>query len=154
MNIKFSYVSNENSEMNYNIFTCIYFRWLIYRPNDPSGQLQWLENTLLKAENDNEFVHILGHIPSGDSTCQHTWSREYRRIINRYSHIITAQFNGHTHNDEFNVFYDLNDKTKLINVAWNGGSITPYAYLNPNYKIYNADSNTYVSTFIKFFIFY
>ncbi|KAK0094986.1 hypothetical protein PV326_009487 [Microctonus aethiopoides] len=122
----------------------VYNWWLIYKPNDPSGQLQWLENTLLKAENDNESVHILGHIPSGDSTCQHTWSREYRRIINRYSHIITAQFNGHTHNDEFNVFYDLNDKTKLINVAWNGGSITPYAYLNPNYKIYIADSNTYV----------
>lgn len=123
------------------------FRWLIYQPKDPYDQLKWLADTLLEAENNDEFVHILGHIPAGASQCQHTWSREYRKIINRFAHIITAQFNGHTHNDEFNVFYASNSTMNLINVAWNGGSLTPYSYLNPNYKIYMANTKTFVSFF-------
>jgi hypothetical protein len=38
---------------------------------------------LLKAEKEGEKVHILGHIPSGDSQCYKTWSREFHRIIDR-----------------------------------------------------------------------
>ncbi|XP_034941151.1 sphingomyelin phosphodiesterase-like [Chelonus insularis] len=131
----------------------IYNWWLIYDAKDPSGHLKWLEKTLLEAEQNQEFVHILGHIPAGASQCQHTWSREYRRIISRFSHIITAQFNGHTHNDEFNVFYDPQDINKIINIAWNGGSITPYSNLNPNYKVYVADANTYAIEEIDMWIY-
>ena len=103
--------------------------------------------TLLKAENNSEFVHILAHIPPGDHSCFFVWSREYRKIVNRFHHIIAAQFNGHTHNEELRVFYHPEDKTKIINVAWNGGSITPYANLNPNYKIYDISLSDYVSQF-------
>jgi hypothetical protein len=56
---------------------------LIYNPKDQDGQLQWLADTLLEAEKDGEKVHILGHIPSGDSQCYRTWSREFHRIIDR-----------------------------------------------------------------------
>lgn len=119
-------------------------RWLVHEPKDIGGQLQWLENTLVEAEKNNEFVHILAHLPAGASECQFTWSRQYNRIINRFAHIIAGQFNGHTHNDEFNVFYDINNPSKPINVAWNGGSITAWAKLNPNYKVYKANSNNYV----------
>lgn len=91
--------------------------------------------TLHQAENDNEFVHILAHIPPGDNSCLVAWSRAFRKIVNRYSHIISAQFNGHTHNDELRVFYSPDDNSKIVNVAWNGGSITTYSNLNPNYKI-------------------
>ena len=58
-------------------------RWLIYDAKDPAGQLKWLADTLLQAEKDGEKVHILGHIPPGDGSCQRAWSREYRKIINR-----------------------------------------------------------------------
>ncbi|XP_044014853.1 sphingomyelin phosphodiesterase-like [Aphidius gifuensis] len=117
--------------------------WLVHEPRDIGGQLQWLENTLVEAEKNNEFVHILAHLPAGATECQFTWSRQYNRIINRFAHIIAGQFNGHTHNDEFNVFYDINDPSKPINVAWNGGSITAWAKLNPNYKVYKANANNY-----------
>jgi sphingomyelin phosphodiesterase len=67
----------------YKINTWLIDRWLISHPKDQDGQLQWLADTLLQAEKDNERVHILGHIPSGDSGCQRTWSREFRKIIVR-----------------------------------------------------------------------
>ena len=57
-------------------------------------------------------VHVLGHIPPGTGSCLKHWSWNYYQIINRYSHIIAAQFFGHTHHDEFELFYkDDNLKT-------------------------------------------
>jgi len=111
--------------------------------------LQWLANTLLQAEKNEEFVHILAHIPPNHKHCQSTWKREYLKIINRYAHIIRAQFNGHTHNDELQLlFYSKDNRTKINNIAWNGGSVTAYSNLNPNYKLYIIDSNNYVSIII------
>lgn len=111
--------------------------WLLYAPQDPDGQLQWLADTLLEAEKNRESVHILTHIPASDKNCLFTWKREYHKIVARFSHIIKAQFNGHTHFDELQVFYD--EEKKPINIAWNGGSLTSYTQLNPNYKIYDVD---------------
>lgn len=34
------------------------------------------------------------------------WSRNYYQIVERYEGTIKAQFFGHTHADEFAVFYD------------------------------------------------
>ncbi|XP_076750001.1 sphingomyelin phosphodiesterase 1 [Xylocopa sonorina] len=118
--------------------------WLWYQPKDPDNQLQWLVNVLLEAERNNEFVHILSHIPANSNSCLNTWKREYLRIINRFSHLIKAEFNGHTHNDELAIFYNSADEGQ--NVAWNGGSITTYTRLNPNYKIYTINSSNYAVT--------
>ncbi|XP_017885919.1 sphingomyelin phosphodiesterase 1-like isoform X2 [Ceratina calcarata] len=118
--------------------------WLWYTPRDPDDQLQWLVNVLSDAEKNNEFVHILSHIPANSNSCLSTWRREYLRIINRFTHIIKAEFNGHTHNDEIAIFY--NSDSKVINVAWNGGSVTTYTKLNPNYKVYTVNSSNYAVT--------
>ncbi|XP_018403569.1 PREDICTED: sphingomyelin phosphodiesterase 1-like [Cyphomyrmex costatus] len=117
--------------------------WLLYQPRDPDGQLQWLANTLLQAEKDGEYVHILAHIPPGNADCQNTWKREYIKIVNRFAHIIRAQFNGHTHKDELKVIYNSNDNSNINSIAWNGGSITTYENLNSNYKLYTIDSKNY-----------
>lgn len=58
-------------------------RWLIYDDIDPYGQLQWLVKVLLDAEENDEVVHILSHVPNGEDDCLHNWSREYSKIINR-----------------------------------------------------------------------
>ncbi|XP_039305802.1 sphingomyelin phosphodiesterase 1 [Solenopsis invicta] len=126
--------------LNNNVCYC-YNWWLLYQPQDPDGQLQWLADTLLQAEKDEEFVHILAHIPPDSSDCHTTWKREYWKIVNRYAHIIKAQFNGHTHNDELQLHY--NDDDKINNVAWNGGSATAFSNLNPNYKLHIVDSKNY-----------
>lgn len=138
--------------------------WILYSRSEIQGQLQWLHNTLLDAERNHERVHILQHIRSGSGSCFRFWQREYRRIIDRYkkpSHqsfslfslpltlrfhmIIGAQFNGHSHRVEFEVFYDSPLSQHAINVAWNAGSTTAYNNINPNYVAYFVDRTHYVS---------
>lgn len=114
---------------------------------DPFGQLQWLADTLKLAEQNGEFVHIISHVPPGEADCHKVWNREYVKIIKRFAHIVQAQFNGHTHYDEFRVFYD-DSKNNVINVAYNGGSLTTFIGNNPNYKMYDVDGNNFVSSLI------
>ncbi|XP_012143489.2 sphingomyelin phosphodiesterase 1 isoform X1 [Megachile rotundata] len=118
--------------------------WLWYDPQYPANQLQWLADTLLNAEKNGEFVHILSHMPVSSKSCIKTWRDEYLRIINRFSHLIKAEFNGHTHNDEL-VLLPSSDTTNGY-IAWNGGSITTYTKLNPNYKVYTVASSNYEVT--------
>lgn len=49
----------------------------------------------------------------------------------RYESTITGQFFGHTHKDEFEMFYDEIDKTRPLGVAFVAPSVTTYVDLNP-----------------------
>lgn len=118
-------------------------RWTLYDAEEMREQLQWLHDTLLVAEQANEKTHILGHVPPNTASCVHTWNREFDRIVRRFAHIISGQFYGHTHRDEFHIFY-LDEKKSAVNVAWNGGSGTSFIGLNSNYRIYYAEPETYV----------
>ncbi|XP_031341330.1 sphingomyelin phosphodiesterase-like [Photinus pyralis] len=124
---------NSNVCFNFNF-------WLFYDDFDPYGQLQWLINTLLYAETQKEKVHILTHVPSGDYTCVRNWGRQYAKIVNRFSHVISAQFTGHTHLDDTVIYYSHENRSQANNVAFNGGSFTTYSYLNPNYKVYDVNN--------------
>ncbi|CAB3360244.1 Hypothetical predicted protein [Cloeon dipterum] len=121
--------------------------WLLYENKDPTGQLQWLAEQLLEAEKANKKVHILAHIPSGSGSCWDVWSKEYRKIIHRFENTVVAQFHGHTHNDHFNVYYDLENPARATSVAFIGGGATAYADVNPNYRIYTIDGIREGSTF-------
>lgn len=123
----------------------IYNWWVMYSRNEAQSNMQWLHDTLLAAERNNEKVHILKHLPSGGGSCHKFWSREYRRIIDRFHMTIGAQFNGHSHKDEFEVFYDSATATHAINVAWNGGGATAFHSVNPNYHVLYVDQTHYVS---------
>lgn len=118
--------------------------WMMYEPEYPSVQLQWLHDVLLEAEENDEYVHIIGHVPSGSGDCFQVWAEQYRRIVDRFYRIISAQFNGHSHKDEFNIYYSRETNIP-INVAWNGGSTTAFSLVNPNYRIYFADNESFVS---------
>ncbi|XP_068081428.1 sphingomyelin phosphodiesterase-like isoform X1 [Anabrus simplex] len=120
----------------------VYNWWLLYDSHDPGKQLQWLAETLLQAEKDGEKVHILAHIPPGDSECHYIWNSEFRKIIDRFEGTVIALFNGHTHNDAFRLFYSLNDSTRATNIAFDGGSVTTYSDLNSNYRVYKVDATT------------
>ncbi|KAK5650976.1 hypothetical protein RI129_002005 [Pyrocoelia pectoralis] len=115
--------------------------WLLYEEEDPFNQLQWLANTLLKAENNHEAVHILSHVPSGEPTCLKKWNDIYKQIVERFHKTITAQFNGHTHADGVKVYYNSKKSDEVINVAFNGGSFTTFVGNNPNYKIYDIQGS-------------
>lgn len=118
--------------------------WLFVNPIDPTGQLSWLVDELLKAEENGEKVYILGHIPPGSMDCLSGWSRNYYNIIYRFESTVAAQFFGHTHADEFEVFYDSNSTSasrRATNMAYVGPSVTPYSGYNPGYRIYVVDGN-------------
>ena len=50
-----------------------------------------------------------------------------------------GQFFGHTHDDEIELFYDLNDVTRATNIAYLGPSVTTFSNRNPGYRIYTVD---------------
>lgn len=128
---------------------CFVFNiWLLMDSSYISEELQWLHDTLLAAENAQEKVHLLAHVPSGDMLCFKKWAREFNRIVQRFWNTISAQFNGHTHEDHFNLYFGQakNGGDEIpINVAWNGGSATTFINKNPNYRVYTVESSTYVS---------
>ncbi|XP_067671282.1 sphingomyelin phosphodiesterase-like [Haliotis asinina] len=119
-----------------NIFCYINNWWLFINTTDPNGELQWLAETLQKAEDAGEKVFILGHMPTN---CLKAWSWNYYNIVSRYESTIVGQFNGHTHSDEFRVYYDVANLTRPVNVAYVGGSVTTMSNNNPNYRIYTMD---------------
>ncbi|XP_066245446.1 sphingomyelin phosphodiesterase B-like [Euwallacea similis] len=117
--------------------------WLLQNDQDPFEELAWLMDVLKSAEDNNESVHILGHIPTGSVSTQRVWAREYNRIVNRFANTITGQFTGHVHVDTFQVHYNLSDPDQAINVGWNGASVAPYDNANPSFKIYHVDKDTF-----------
>jgi len=130
--------------MNY----CYTFNWwTLSKSQDPASGLFWLNGVLERAEMDGEKVHIMSHIPPGNSDCMSIFSREYNKIINRFESTVTAQFFGHTHRDDFKVFYDTQDPTRATNVAFIGPSVTTFDFLNPGYKVYIIDGQRENSTF-------
>lgn len=52
-------------------------------------------------------------------------------IFFRYESTITGQFFGHTHLDEFQMFYDEATMTRPLGVAFIAPSVTSYVNLNP-----------------------
>ncbi|XP_055586266.1 sphingomyelin phosphodiesterase 1-like [Uranotaenia lowii] len=119
-----------------------FYNWWLLVEHFYDDQLQWLQDVLRDAEMEHEKVHILSHIPPNHFSLLPGWSEQFQRIVHRYRKTIAAQFNGHSHFDDFTLFYDLDDPSKPINVAWNGGSITPHVARNPNYHALTISGQT------------
>ncbi|KAM7398071.1 hypothetical protein PAMA_006103 [Pampus argenteus] len=113
--------------------------WLMVNSTDPANQLQWLVHILQASEDKGEKVHIIGHIPP--ALCLGSWSWNYYHIVNRYESTITGQFFGHTHVDEFKMFYDEATLTRPLGVAFIAPSVTTFINLNPGYRAYYVDGN-------------
>lgn len=127
--------------------------WLVYEADFLRIQLQWLHDTLLQAEEDKEKVHILLHIPPGKGGHYNIWRREYTRIVERFHQTIIAHFCGHTHKNEFNVFYDRTNAKFATSLTFNGGSLTPYSDVNPNYVVYYVDKTSFEIVDADFYYF-
>lgn len=57
---------------------------------------------------------------------------------------LTAMFFGHTHEDQFMIYYannatNINEQTAQT-VGWIGPSITPLNYLNSGFRMYEIDA--------------
>ncbi|GAB6027687.1 hypothetical protein CHUAL_001927 [Chamberlinius hualienensis] len=113
--------------------------WLFVENDDPTEELQWLISQLDDAEKNNIKVHIIGHMPPGETV--YVWSRNYRDILERYKGTIAGHFYGHTHDDHFEIVYDDVDTSQPISVAHIGPSVTTYANVNPSFRIYTIDGD-------------
>lgn len=111
--------------------------WLAVMSVDPAHQLAWLIDVLLASEKEGEKVHIIGHVPPGDRL--EWWDYNYYRVVERFQHTITGQFFGHTHHDEFRVFYDMKTFRTPVQVAYLSPSVTTFHDLNPGYRVYEVD---------------
>lgn len=113
--------------------------WMLINPVDPNHELEWLVSVLLDAEMNDEKVHILGHIPPGSPDCLPIWSHNYYNIVNRFKDTIKAQFFGHTHWDQIEIFYDEKTKSVPTSIAYVAPSITTYPNMHPGYREYVTD---------------
>ncbi|XP_071608797.1 sphingomyelin phosphodiesterase [Heliangelus exortis] len=113
--------------------------WLLINATDPAGQLRWFGGVLAAAERAGEKVHVIGHIPPGH--CLSAWSRNYHRILSRFQGTISGQFFGHTHRDEFELFYSDPPPFRPIAVAFLAPSVTTYIGLNPGFRVYEVDGS-------------
>lgn len=115
--------------------------WLLLNMTDPGRMLEWLINELQESEDNNQKVYIIGHIPPGNHNCLPGWGTQFTQIIDRYEDTVRGQFYGHTHNDAFQVFFDVNS-TRATSLAFVTPSVTSYKDINPSYRIYTADSSS------------
>ncbi|GFS10966.1 sphingomyelin phosphodiesterase [Elysia marginata] len=115
--------------------------WLLLNATDPCGTLQWLISELQNAEDNNEKVHLLLHLPPGEAGCLMVWSHNFYDIINRYENTVVNQFYGHSHRDWFELFYDTRDFQRPINFGFVAPAVTSIDRTNPVYRIYTVDGN-------------
>ena len=116
--------------------------WLYVNDTDPSGQLQWLVQELHEAEAVGEKVHLIGHIPPGIPDCLPAWSAAFNKIVRRFESTVAAQFYGHTHFDELEVFFNSSEPQEFsrpASVAYIAPSVTTYKGHFPAYRIYDID---------------
>ncbi|KAN0022112.1 hypothetical protein ACTFIU_004280 [Dictyostelium citrinum] len=122
--------------------------YLAENSTDPANMLQWIVETLQDSEDIGEKVYLVGHIPPGIPDCIDSWSEQLLQIVNRYEDTILASFYGHTHRDEFSVYYtqtDENDPSSQMrasNVIFTTPSVTTYQNQNPSFRIFTVDANT------------
>ncbi|CAG2108413.1 unnamed protein product [Medioppia subpectinata] len=120
--------------------------WTYYDSVDPADQLKWLIKELVIAEQEGDYVHIVGHVPVDNRECTQAWVYNYLAIVERFSHTITAQFFGHTHADEFRVLYSNHNYSKPIGFEILSPSVTTFQTFNPSYRIITVTQNDIVIT--------
>eukprot|EP01116_Phalansterium_solitarium_P018093 TRINITY_DN4661_c0_g1_i1.p2 TRINITY_DN4661_c0_g1~~TRINITY_DN4661_c0_g1_i1.p2 ORF type:complete len:535 (+),score=161.15 TRINITY_DN4661_c0_g1_i1:1775-3379(+) len=111
--------------------------WLLFNSTDPAGMYTWFINVLQAAEDAGEKVWVIAHETPGD--CGGALGENLNRIVDRYEDTIVGQFYGHHHNDQFLMFYSLENATRATSIAYVSPSITTFSNKNPQYRVYDVD---------------
>ncbi|KAH8433053.1 PPN1 endopolyphosphatase family protein [Aspergillus melleus] len=127
-----------------------FFNFINTTQPDNSGVFSWMISELQKAEDNHERVWIVGHVPSGwdGSNPLPNPTDLFYQIVDRYSpHVIANIFYGHTHEDEFMIYYSNNGTVQNTDTAlttgWIGPSITPLTNLNSGFRMYEVDTGDF-----------
>lgn len=113
---------------------------------DLSGVFSFLASELLAAEQAGERVWVISHVsPSWDGTnALPNPSDLFTQIVNRFSpHVIAATFFGHTHEDQFSIYYDKNSTSisaaTANSIQFTAPSLTPLTGLNSGFRQYEGE---------------
>ena len=117
---------------------------------DVSGMQAFLIQELQAAEDAGERVWIIGHVLTGwdGSNPLPNPTDLFYQIVDRYSpHVIANIFFGHTHEDEFMVYYANNASVissgNALTTGWIGPSVTPLTNLNSGFRMYEVDTGSF-----------
>lgn len=117
---------------------------------DPTGMFATLIDYLLEAESNDQAVWLIQHVNTGGSTTYEALPAAtdlYYQVVDRFNNTIRGTFFGHTHFDEFGVFYANNGTVQTAdtatNVAYIGQSVTTYTNLNAGFRYYLVDPDTF-----------
>ncbi|KAF9952773.1 hypothetical protein BGZ72_005926 [Mortierella alpina] len=127
-------------------YTLNFYLYASTKDYDPNGEIKWLISQLQAAEDAKERVWIIGHVSPSQTDCIQNWSALYYQVVQRYSpHVIAEQFFGHSHRDEFALYYGPGAKSPqtALATAWIGPSVSPYTNLNPGFRLYKVDSKSW-----------
>ncbi|WFD04554.1 hypothetical protein MOBT1_003265 [Malassezia obtusa] len=121
---------------------------------DVGGMLRFLTDELQAAENAHERVWIVAHVLSGwdGSNALEAPTNLFYHIVSRYAHTIAHIFFGHTHEDQFQVYYRSTSgnasevrrhTADAVAAAFVGPSLTPLNNVQPSLRVYEVDPETY-----------
>ncbi|CAI7634968.1 unnamed protein product [Penicillium crustosum] len=134
--------------ISYNsIFYYIYNFYMYQEPmeKDPRGQFKWLIEELQAAEDADQRVWLISHIPPGIPDHFRDHSEYFDQIVQRYEATIAGLFYGHTHQDGFQIAYsnynnrDWNTATAMSYIA---PAVTPTEG-SPSFRVYEIDPVTF-----------
>lgn len=67
----------------------------------------------------------------------------------RFQNTIVNHFFGHSHRDEYELYFDEENGNKPIGVGYLAPSMTTYTNLNPGYRVYHIDGDRVNSTWVS-----
>lgn len=113
---------------------------------DSYGIWNFLISELLESETCNQRVWITAHLPTSSHSLAIP-SKVFSKIVSRFSpKVIAAVFFGHAGKEGFQVLYkDREGKSveDVIGFALTAPSVSPHGGMNPAWKFYAVDSNSF-----------
>jgi sphingomyelin phosphodiesterase len=107
---------------------------------DPAGQLAWLASELHLASTKGEKVWIINHIPPGGGESSAFMTATLYNLTRAYSDTIVGQFYGHTHADQFTLYY-AEDGVTPVGMTYIAPSLLPSNHL-PAMTLFDHDGDT------------
>ncbi|KAI1286852.1 Sphingomyelin phosphodiesterase [Halotydeus destructor] len=125
--------------------------WTYYDSVDPGGQLYWMNEQLLLAEQRSSRVWLAMHIAPDRVECTDAWLYNYMRIVERYEHVIAGHFSGHQHWDRFQVVYSPSNRSRPVGVQLLTPAVTAYEETNPAYRTYEFGSEGNIINYSSYY---
>ena len=139
---------HKNTNLRIIALNCLYcdtFNFnLLVNQKGAKNQFKWLEETLLLAEKNNEYVYILDHIPLNANFYLTECAKRMIALLDRFDYIVRGYFGGHTHIDDINPVKNYFEPHNVININYVAPSFTPYPRVLPSFRLYLIDDETYL----------